>query len=116
MRKESEMGCKSPEHQPDCPCPRCEKPPEKCNHCPNLNVQHEIPKCIGKKILGMTSNELDKYSHPESKVDHSFNDKNVTMVFQEMLIMRRKEHIVFTKEDVLTMRNDHIFSANRRLI
>lgn len=103
------MSCESDVHSPACPCLRCK--PRNCEerHC--LTTNHLIPQSIGRKVLGMSNNELNKYTRMESKPCHAQNDKNVPFVLQDMLKEKRRSHIVFTKETVLQIRKLGLFRA-----
>ena len=103
-RKLEDRGCKSPKHEANCPCTMCNRGKEVCQKCPKLNTQHAIPRSIGRKILGMSSKELDQYTHKESKPCHRENDVRVPMVYEEMRLRKNTEHILFSKEAVLKMR------------
>ena len=97
-----EICCKSPVHVENCPCLSCRDVNVQCQR-KTLSRQHEIPKCIGHKVLNMSNRMLEKYTHPISLVCHKQEDENVPAVFFRMLRLRKKG-IIFTKEDVLQMR------------
>ena len=102
-RKLEDRGCRSPKHEPGCPCTMCNKAKEVCSHCGQLNVQHEIPESIGHKVLGMSSKQLNEHTHKESKVCHRVNDARVPQVLYEM----KKEYnqgVRFSATAVLKMR------------
>ena len=103
-RKEEDKGCRSPKHAPNCPCTMCNRAKEVCNNCPKISVQHEIPRCIGRKILGMSSKELNQYTHKESKPCHRDNDIRVPSIYAEMRFRKNTEHILFSATAVLKMR------------
>jgi len=106
-----EQGCASPEHVAGCPCPRCKKPPKECPKCPELTEQHVIPRCIGKKVLGMSNGAIDKYKQSESKACHKANDPLVPERFTEMMKLKRSG-VIFTIQDVLTMRENGAFKKH----
>ena len=103
-RPKDQRGCKSPKHEPGCPCTMCNRSKEVCNKCPKISTQHEIPRCIGRKILGMSSKELDQHTHKESKPCHRENDVRVPMVYEEMRLRKNTDHILFSATAVLKMR------------
>lgn len=102
-RPNDQRGCKSDRHVEGCPCTMCFKPKEACGKCPRLNRQHEIPESIGRKILGMSKNQLNEYTHMESKVCHKENDVRVPTVLFEMKL-RKSEGMKYSPEAVLKMR------------
>ena len=107
INREFSEGCRAEQHHPSCPCLKCK--PRECDTCPKISVQHEIPECIGVKLLGMSKEELSKYTHPQSKLCHAINDKNVNRVFKELLWRQHANGEVFTKEAILTLRKDGLF-------
>ena len=108
-RKNEDKGCKSPTHVEGCPCRMCNKTKEACKPCKLLNTQHLIPESIGRKILGMSKNQLNEYTRKESKPCHRENDVRVPMVYEEMRLRKNTEHILFSKEAVLMMRKTGYF-------
>ena len=106
MKKE--MGCKSPEHSPSCPCVSCRKPRTFCLDCKVLTIQHIIPRCIGRKVLGMSEKEIDSYQQEESKACHRMNDSLVSNVFERMMRLKR-QGVIFEVKDVLLMRENGEF-------
>jgi hypothetical protein len=103
-----EDGCKSPIHQPDCPCQRCNKSAEKCITCPTLKKQYEIPKIIGKKILGISNEQLEEHSHYESEVCLKANNAKVKKVFT-LMDANKKDGVFLSTKTVLVMRKTGYF-------
>jgi len=97
----------SEQHVDSCPCKKCK--PRNCKSCAKWDTQHEIPEKIGLKILGMSKEELDQYTHPESKVCHAANDKRIGFVYKNMLRKIEASGYIYTKEMVLEMRRKGLF-------
>jgi len=105
-------GCKSPTHEPGCPCTMCNKPVENCKKCPELSDQHIIPLSIGKAI-GMTRKQLEapENHRRESKVDHRPNDARVPKVLYEMKKEMKEDKMKFSIAAVKSMRDNYYFHA-----
>ena len=107
-----QKGCKSETHAPSCPCQACKKPEKECPKCPQLTIQHVIPRCIGRKILGMSESQIDSYSRPESKPCHRKNDAKVGQVF-ELMMKQQRQGVIFSLQDVFLMRKQGKFQSTK---
>lgn len=102
------MGCKAKIHNPSCPCLVCQKPPENCRKCPKLTRQHEIPKSIGTKILGLSPDEIGNHITMVSNPCHRQEDKEIPIILHAMGVLK-KEGLVPTETDVLKIREIGLF-------
>jgi len=102
-------GCEAEKHHPSCPCLAC-KHPRECNNCKTpLTVQHEIPKCIAREILEIPPREMGKDTTAVSIPCHNQEDKKVPFILAIMRQLKRREGMIPTREDVLTIRRMGMF-------
>jgi len=108
--KENIYRCQAEKHHSSCSCLSCK--PRNCNSCDKLTKQHQIPRCIARKILGLSADEMKNHTILVSKSCHEQEDGQVPYILYLMKILKEQEGMVPTIEEVLTIRKMGMFRKN----